>query len=649
MSTFYTAPPIYNTGGWGFRGDIPIFNPTGVLDDVGETGKVSVSSSFYHVSNEDRRFKITTSTSDIQYFTKENRRNVKLKLDPTFNLNNFIVPRVDFQIDPSFKSNYLIAPRIDFEINPNVSYLPESNVKINFQINLNINKNAKTKIQIPNFSNQSNIEELLFLPKEQGQLTINIGPSFRLEQNLSRFKFFIQPNISNASAGFRKQSKIFNKLDNISYSSKKRGKGKSRNNLAEINYFNKRIKNARIFNTLDINYFQKTLSKSFISSSIDGTTYFGKEISKAKNSFEPTLHHISNSRRHSRFSKFSSLDDITYFQKQIILDARNSITPSFYHTGQTSRFKYLLRPILQNQLNIDKRISFKLAPFFYHKKTQGIGAQRFTFINRLDNLNYKIKQGQEFVIENKLNNLNNFLKKSEDILKPKGTLSNITYLVRKVIHFKSDHTISNVAYPVRKVVHFSAKNILNDLNILVKPDQKTKFTPELNRVDYNVDSVPKEAKTESSFPTGIEFPKIRYSTAEPDYTKASTGSNTYGYLQYEGVEEGNLFYYEPDTGAYQWEYFHYGIRSGIFNPCEFPETADRTLDPVQISSRSNKKDNPFWYLPDLLTVDSTIHLADGAPCQYIAQENSRYAEIFLEDGLLLLPENYTNTGQLYTI
>ena len=613
MSIFYTAPPIYNTGGWGFRGDIPIFNPTGSTDNVLETGKVAVS------------------TSDIQYFTKENRKNVKLKVDPTFNLNN------------------LIAPRIDFEINPNVSYLPKSNVKINFQINLNINKNAKTKIQIPNFSNQSSIEELLFLPKEQRELTINIGPSFRLEQNLSRFKFFIQPNISNAPAGFRKQSKIFNKLDNISYSSKKRGKGKSRNNLAEINYFNKGIKNARIFNTLDINYFQKTLSLD------------------ARNSIKPTFRHISNGRRHARSSMFNSLDDISYFQKQIIKSfisnsideafyfgkeipkAKNSVTPSFYHTGQTSRFKYLLRPILQNQLNIDKRISFKLAPFFYHKKTQGIGTQRFTFINRLDNLNYKTKQLGKLVFENKLSNLNYFLKKSEDTLRPKGALSNITYLVRKVIHFKSDHTISNVTYPVRKVAHFSAKNILNDLNILVKPDQKTKFTPELNRVDYNVDPVPKEAKTESSFPTGIEFPKIRYSTAEPDYTKSSTGSNTYGYLQYEGIEDGSLFYYEPDTGAYQWEYFHYGIRSGIFNPCEFPETADRTLDPVQISSRSNKKDNPFWYLPDLLTVDSTIHLADGAPCQYIAQENSRYAEIFLEDGLLLLPENYTNTGQLYTI
>ena len=59
MTNFYTAPPIYITGGWGFRGDIPIFNPTGSTDHVLETEKVAVS------------------TSDIQYFTKENRKNVK--------------------------------------------------------------------------------------------------------------------------------------------------------------------------------------------------------------------------------------------------------------------------------------------------------------------------------------------------------------------------------------------------------------------------------------------------------------------------------------------------------------------------------------------------------------------------------------------
>ena len=98
MSTFYTAPPIYNTGGWGFRGDTPTFNPTGAFDAPAETGKIAASA------------------SNIQYFTKENRRDVNLEIDPTFNLNNLITPRVDFEIDPSFSLNYLIAPRIDLSL-----------------------------------------------------------------------------------------------------------------------------------------------------------------------------------------------------------------------------------------------------------------------------------------------------------------------------------------------------------------------------------------------------------------------------------------------------------------------------------------------------------------------------------------------------
>ena len=31
MSTFYTAAPIYNTGGWGWRGTSPTFDATGIF------------------------------------------------------------------------------------------------------------------------------------------------------------------------------------------------------------------------------------------------------------------------------------------------------------------------------------------------------------------------------------------------------------------------------------------------------------------------------------------------------------------------------------------------------------------------------------------------------------------------------------------
>ena len=101
--------------------------------------------------------------------------------------------------------------------------------------------------------------------------------------------------------------------------------------------------------------------------------------------------------------------------------------------------------------------------------------------------------------------------------------------------------INTISIPIGK--SFGEISVDN-LNFYIKPNQKAFFTNTLNQVNYN--SVPfSEGQTQSSFPTGLEFPKIRYQTAEPDYTKASTGSNTYGYIQYEGLDAGNLFFYEP--------------------------------------------------------------------------------------------------------
>ena len=42
---------------------------------------------------------------------------------------------------------------------------------------------------------------------------------------------------------------------------------------------------------------------------------------------------------------------------------------------------------------------------------------------------------------------------------------------------------------------------------------------------------------------------------------------------------------------------------------------------------------------ELLTVDSTIHTSDGAPCQFISAENDRFNSIDLENDIVLIPEN----------
>ena len=549
MSTFYTAPPIYNTGGWGFRGNIPTFNPTGSTDNVLETGKVAVS------------------TSDIQYFTKESRKDVNLKIDPTFNLNNLITPRVDFEIDPSFKSNYLIAPRIDFEVKPNIFHVGKS------------------------------------LPKAKVSRTLNL---------------------EYASITFIKGKTFVRGIEDINYYSKSFIEGKNYN-TTEANYYGKSFIKGKTFSQFGANYFSDdfTEGKNYL---VLRSDYFLDDFTEGKSSRSVNINLAKQERLATRVSAGRSLD----LQNPYRIEGRLGLgrKVNINHVYNFSQRVGLSRSVGINHARNFEKQKYSLSTSIHNPRNS---FHRYKYTNTLSNLNYFARDDFEgvFSANISLNNIEKF----------------------RIPFYKgfTENRLSNVNYFSKPFYKGFTENRLSDTNYFSTSFERFSETNTLNRIDYNSDPVPKEAKTEASFPTGVEFPKIRYQTAEPDYTKASTGSNTYGYLQYEGIEEGNLFFYEPDTGSYQWEYFHYGIRSGIFNPCEFPETADRTLDPVQISSRSNKKDNPYWYLPDLLTVDSTIHLADGAPCQYISQENSRYAEIFLEDGLLLLPENYTNTGQLYTI
>ena len=567
MSTFYTAPPIYNTGGWGFRGDTPTFNPTGSFDTPAETGK------------------ITASASNIQYFTKENRRDVNLEIDPTFNLNNLIAPRVDFEINPSFSLNYLIAPRIDFEIKPNIFHAEKS------------------------------------LPKAKVSRTLELENIYKIS---SRLNLDRQINLQYPSIAFIEGKTFVRGVEDVNYYSKSFIEGKNYN-TTEANYYGKSSIKGKTFSQFGANYFSDDFAegKNYL---VLRSDYFSDDFTEGKSSRSVNINLAKQERLATRASAGRSLE----LQNPYRIEGRLGLgrKVNINHAYNFSQRFSLDRSVeIDHARNFEKQ-KYSLSTSIHNPRNS---FHRYKYENTLSNLNYFARDDFEgvFSANISLNNIEKF----------------------RIPFYKgfAENRLSNVNYFSKPFYKAFTENRLSDTNYFSTSFERFSETNTLNRIDYNSDPVPKEAKTESSFPTGVEFPKIRYQTAEPDYTKASTGSNTYGYLQYEGIEEGSLFFYEPDTGSYQWEYFHYGIRSGIFNPCEFPETADRTLDPVQISSRSNKKDNPYWYLPDLLTVDSTIHLADGAPCQYIAQENSRYAEIFLEDGLLLLPENYTNTGQLYTI
>ena len=547
MSTFYTAPHIYNTVGWGFRVYIPTFNPTGSFDTPAETGK------------------ITASASNIQYFTKENRRDVNLEIDPTFNLNNLIAPRVDFEIDPSFSLNYLIAPRIDFEIKPNIFHFEESLLK------------AKVSRSL----------ELQNLYKISSRL------------NLDR-----QINLQHSSIAFIEGKTFVRGIEDINYYSKSFIEGKNYN-TTEANYYGNSFIKGKTFSQFGANYFSDDFAegKNYL---VLRSDYFSDDFTEGKSSASLELQNPYKIAGRFGLDINVNINNIYNYRHRVGLSRNVRID----HARNFEKQKYSLSTSIHNPRN-----SF----------------HRYKYENTLSNLNYFARDDFEGVFSANIS-LNNIEKFRTPFYK--GFIEN---------------KLSNVNYFSKPFYKAFTENRLSDTNYFSTSFERFSETNTLNTIDYNSDPVPKEAKTESSFPTGLEFPKIRYQTAEHDYTKASTGSSTYGYLQYEGIDEGNLFYYEPDEDSYQWAYFEYNIRSGIFNPCEFPETADRTLDPVQISSRSNKGDNPFWYLPDLLTIDSTIHTADGAPCQYIAQENSRFAEIFLEDDTLLLPENFEQTGQLFEI
>ena len=554
MSTYYTAPAIYNTGGWGTRGDTPSFNPTGIVVPTGETGKafLAVSRADYYFDSK-RRFNFELSSSFTQ-------------------LKNTILRRVNYEIDPSFNLitsqklrsfNYSFAPsRIQQKSKKSESFSTFNLPKLNYRYR-----------REDYFKNYRNIEEIYYIRSSiyRPRATISI------ESLINQYKDFFQR---------------FNTYGRVS---------------------------ASLFGS-------KVFQQDFLSRPAVGASLFGKrrvyinnvvELSQAgyfsgnykfekfKTSILPNFHIFQKEKYNNNFKAFNT-SDVQYYISQMAFKQKvdTSIKLNLFGNKNPKVKNQITSSINQFRQAFSKGSSNRSINSTLFRRIKG----RHSFSTSLSNID-QFKSSLYIPKSTLRQNLSEIYEIKRDLAKVKGRFS-----LEKINYYDIDNSQEN----------FTKTNNLNLLN-------------------YNTDPVRKEAKISNNFPTGLHFPKIRYQTAEPNYSVKSTGANNqdyatsdpndpnynYGYLIYEGVGYGNLFSYEPDQDAMYWDYFDYDIRSGIFNPCEFPETADRTLDPVQISSRSNKGDNPFWYLPDLLTVDSTIHTADGAPCQYIAQENSRFAEIFL--------------------
>ena len=605
MPTFYTAPPIYNTGGWGQRGTLPTFDPTGIFIAPPNSG---IARSFVGVvdykANVPLKSTESTAASDLQYGLRYIKGKNTIGQNLQYSLSYIKVKNI-----PNLNLNYFFGESRD--------------VKSSFHTDINYFSTApkpqvsKSETEINYFSSSKDRKVLVNREIKISHITNSKHKHILNRENISKIEYFINENpkeilsvqdISDTSSFYSKFHKeaISDREIMLSRVTGAKLKGRLKNiNNTEINNFAASItRRLESYANIGLDLFPASITRRLYSSTDIELNLFPASITRrVKSDREVVLYNVRNGSHRFKNERSAEAN---------LFSASISRRATFNKELKTEYYRKALSENFSTR-NINLQYNLHFSKFRNTTKP---------------NINYFREDGYEGVSSffNKINLIN--------------------YDRKDTGKFKNNKNISTINY----------YNIDSNRGSFTKDDS-------LNLINYNSDPVPKEGRTESSFPTGVDFPKIRYQSIEPDYSKQSTGSATYGVLNYEGVANGNLFYYEPDQDSFKWEYFDYGVRSGLFDPCEFPETADRTLDPIQISSKSNKKDNPFWYLPDLLTVDSTIHTADGAPCQYIAQENSRYAAIYMEPVYsipgdpssaisevdVLHPENFTQPGVAFTV
>ena len=605
MPTFYTAPPIYNTGGWGQRGTLPTFDPTGIFIAPPNSG---IARSFVGVvdykASVPPKSTESTAASDLQY----GLRYIKGKNTVDSNLQ-YSLSYIKVKNIPNLNLNYFFGESRDAKssLDTDINYfstVPKPQV-------------SKSETEINYFSSPKDRKVLVNREIKISHITNSKHKHILNRENISKIEYFINENpkeilsvqdISDTSSFYSKFHKeaISDREIMLSRVTGAKLKGRLKNiNNTEINNFAASItRRLESYANIGLDLFPASITRRLYSSTDIELNLFPASITRrVKSDREVVLYNVRNGSHRFKNERSAEAN---------LFSASISRRATFNKELKTEYYRKALSENFSTR-NINLQYNLHFSKFKNTTKP---------------NINYFREDGYEGVSSffNKINLIN--------------------YDRKDTGKFKNNKNISTINY----------YNIDSNRGSFTKDDS-------LNLINYNSDPVPKEGRTESSFPTGVDFPKIRYQSIEPDYSKQSTGSATYGILTYEGVANGNLFYYEPDQDSFKWEYFDYGVRSGLFDPCEFPETADRTLDPIQISSKSNKKDNPFWYLPDLLTVDSTIHTADGAPCQYIAQENSRYAAIYMEPVYsipgdpssaisevdVLHPENFTQPGVAFTV
>lgn len=598
MALHFTSPPIYNKAGFNEEG---LFESVVKTDDIVLWGSSDVIlNSFYHSKEQDRFYFSQNLILDYLSTTYK-----KVSYYQSVNLDFFLKPSDSINASLSFPDIHYIFNRIEENL---------------FSSSLDL------KYYLYNFKNfkpllfSSSIPFVNYKPKRFDFFKSYLSPALIINEPsvFENLKKDISLLVNLESTAFDKNFTF--SVYPASFSSEK---------IFSPSFFSSELKSIRsiksfkglfknFYSGIQIeNIFYKSVNKSTIFAYVYEnlreleSPLFSQSLSELKN-FQKFFYPVSSSLN----IRFSSL-----FRKSISLKSGLSLNLGYQLSGANklsfSGFNLSLESLLYFDSSKDlKKLFSNLSELKYSKRNLSL------FLSSRG-----ISVTNSFVNSNLFNSYIYSYFKNRKILE------------KRVAYINLKLASSYSFYKLDRILSFFEPSIIE----AQKNNDSSSFYQVLDSSYLLVDR-DKRHSSEVSLPSSFSYPKVRYQTREPNYENPET-SPTSGLLVYEGVENHNLFFYQPDSGAFNYKYFEYGKREGTFDPCEFPETADRTLDPLQISSLSNRGDNPFWYMPGILTVDSTIHTSDGAPCQFISAENDRFNSIDLENDIVLIPENNQQEGK----
>ena len=199
MSTFYTAPPIYNTGGWGWKGTLPTFDPTGIFIAPPNSG---IARSFVGVvdykASVPPKSTESTAASDLQY----GLRYIKGKNTVGQNLQyplSYIKIKNTVDSNLQYSLSYIKVKNIP-NLNLNYFFGENRDVKSSFDANINyfsiVSKAPvfKSEAEISYFSSSKDRKVLVNREIKISHVTGAKLKDGLNRENISEIEYFIDGN-----------------------------------------------------------------------------------------------------------------------------------------------------------------------------------------------------------------------------------------------------------------------------------------------------------------------------------------------------------------------------------------------------------------------------------------------------------------------